>query len=291
MSERNRIAAPASIDLRDYDPDDTGGMSREEAEARLPRLEKRLQRLQELLYAAGRQSVLVVLQGLDTSGKDGTVKHVMSSLNPTGCQVWNFKVPSAEELSHDFLWRVHQRTPARGVLAIFNRSHYEDVLVARVHKLVPHDVWRERYAQINAFERLLAQNDTIVLKFFLHITKDEQERRLLAREQDADKAWKLSVADWQERAFWPAYQEAYQDALGTCAADWAPWFVVPANHKWYRNDFVAHTLVQELERHEGEWLRELEQRGKQELAALRAVHAEEGGERQKRKDKHKHVDA
>ncbi|MGZ6286361.1 MAG: PPK2 family polyphosphate kinase, partial [Ktedonobacterales bacterium] len=208
----------------------------------------------------------------DTSGKDGTIKHVMSHINPVGCHVWSFKVPTAEELSHDFLWRVHQRTPANGMLAIFNRSHYEDVLVARVHKLVPKDVWSKRYDQINHFEQMLALNNTIICKFFLHISKDEQKQRLLAREQDPEKWWKLSLADWQERAYWDAYQDAYADAIGRCSTPWAPWHIIPANKKWYRDFAVARALVERLSPYRQSWRDELLERGKAELEKIRAAH-------------------
>lgn len=269
------IAAPQKISLSKYDPDDTGGMERADADAQIPKLQQRLDRLQDLLYAAQRQSVLIILQGIDTAGKDGTIRHVMSGINPLGCMAYSFKAPSAEEASHDFLWRVHRLAPARGMMAIFNRSHYEDVLVVRVHNLVPQDVWRKRYAQINHFEHMLAQNDTLILKFFLHISKDEQKRRLLDRERDKDKAWKLSAADWIERQRWEAYIVAYEDALGHCAAEWAPWYVVPANKKWYRNYVVARTIIEHLERHERAWVDELEERGRQELAAVHAGRARE----------------
>jgi PPK2 family polyphosphate:nucleotide phosphotransferase len=269
------ITAPLKISLTDSDPDDTGGLARADADAQIPRLQQRLDRLQDLLYSAQRQSVLIVLQGMDTSGKDGTIKHVMSGINPLGCMAYSFKAPTAEEASHDFLWRVHRRAPARGMMAIFNRSHYEDVLVPRVHDLVPHGMWRKRYAQINHFEHMLAQNDTLILKFFLHISKEEQKRRLLDRERDRDKAWKLSAADWAERQHWDAYIAAYDDALGRCAAEWAPWYVIPANKKWYRNYVVARTIIEHLERHERKWVDELEDRGRQELAAVRAARAHE----------------
>ncbi len=265
------IDSPRNVDLSDYDPDDTDGVKHKEADALQAKLEAKLQRQQELLYGAGKQSVLVVLQGMDTAGKDGTIKHVMNGVNPAGCHVWNFKVPTPEELAHDFLWRVHQRTPANGMMAIFNRSHYEDVLVVRVHNLVPKEVWHERYDLINNFEHLLAHNNTIIFKFFLHISKDEQRQRLLAREDDADKAWKLSVADWQERKYWDDYQAAYADALGKCGTHWAPWYIVPANKKWYRNLFILQTLTERLASFEKDWSAELEERGKQELAALHAA--------------------
>lgn len=278
MKHSRIIAAPRGVALADYDPGDTQGMQRAEADDQAAELEARLARLQALLYGAGRQSVLVVLQGLDTSGKDGTIKHVMAQINPVGCQVWSFKVPSAEEQAHDFLWRVHRRTPARGMLAIFNRSHYEDVLVARVHALAAPDVWERRFEAINNFERLLADNGTILLKFFLHLSKDEQRERLLAREHDPEKAWKLSVGDWRERAHWDAYQRAYEDALGRCGTPWAPWHIVPADHKWYRNYCVAQAIADRLAEREREWSAALAEEGKRALAELRAadVHGQNG---------------
>jgi PPK2 family polyphosphate:nucleotide phosphotransferase len=209
---------------------------------------------------------------MDTAGKDGTIRHVMSPINPAGCDVAAFKAPTEEERRHDFLWRVHMRTPERGMMAIFNRSHYEDVLVARVHNLAPPEEWRHRYREINDFERMLARNGTILIKFFLHISEAEQRKRLLAREDDPDKAWKLAVADWKERAYWDAYVAAYEDALSKCSTDWAPWHIVPANHKWYRNHMVAQTIVERLAEHEGNWKAGLVERGRQELAALRAAH-------------------
>lgn len=272
MAQRYIIDEPQTINLADYDPDDTGSIKHKEATALQTKLEARLQRQQELLYAASQQSVLIVLQGIDTAGKDGTVSHVMAAVNPSGCQVWGFKVPTAEEAAHDFLWRIHQRTPARGIMAIFNRSHYEDVLVTRVHKLVPKEVWQARYEQINHFERMLTQNQTIILKFFLHISKDEQEQRLLAREDDVEKSWKLSVADWHERAYWHDYQLAYADAIGQCGTKWAPWHIVPANKKWYRNLSIARAIVETLEPYEKDWNAALQARGQQELAALKAAH-------------------
>jgi PPK2 family polyphosphate:nucleotide phosphotransferase len=269
------IDSPRRIQLADYDPADTEDLSKSDAKGELAKLEGRLQRLQELLYASAHQSVLIVLQGLDTAGKDGTVKHVMAGVNPTGCQVWSFKVPTPEELAHDFLWRVHKRTPGLGTLTIFNRSHYEDVLVTRVHELISRDVWEARYEQINAFERMLAENDTIILKFFLHISKDEQERRLLARERDPDDGWKLSVGDWREREFWHAYQQAYEDVIGACGTKYAPWYIVPADKKWYRNVFIARAIVDRLEAQAPAWEQELAERGRQALEAIRAAHVHE----------------
>jgi PPK2 family polyphosphate:nucleotide phosphotransferase len=267
------IDAPRTVTLADYDPSDTGGITHGEAKAQLPALEERIRRLQDLLYGAARQAVLIILQGMDTSGKDGTVRHVMSLVNPTSCQVWDFKQPTPVELTHDFLWRVHKLTPAKGVLAIFNRSHYEDVLVVRVHHLVPQAVWEQRYAQINNFERMLTQNGTVILKFFLHISKDEQKQRLLDREKDVDKAWKLSLGDWEERAYWDAYQQAYADVLGRCGTAWAPWQIVPANHKWYRNYVVARAIVERLEPLAHPWSDDLERHGRQTLEQIHDAHA------------------
>ena len=198
------------IKLSDYAPDDKGKEEKDLGEVMLARLGAELNGLQEWLYAAQTHSVLIVLQGLDTSGKDGTIAHVMASMNPQGCDVASFKVPTPEEAAHDFLWRVHKQTPGKGLMTIFNRSHYEDVLVTRVHKLVSGEVVQERYGQIKNFEKLLSDSNTIVLKFFLHISKDEQKARLEAREQDPEKAWKLSPGDWEERQFWDAYTKAYR---------------------------------------------------------------------------------
>jgi len=269
------IDSPRSVSLADSDPDDTGGMSKQEAEAQLKQLTQRLAQGQVSLYAARDQSVLIVLQGMDTSGKDGTIRHVFSSLNPAGCHVWSFKAPSEEEYEHDFLWRVHRRTPERGMIHVFNRSQYEDVLIARVHDLTPKEVWKKRYQQINDFERLLSDNGVLIFKFFLHISQDEQKRRLIAREEDREKAWKLSVADWKERAYWDRYIQAYEDALGKCGTAWAPWHIVPANKKWYRNYLVAHTLVEQLTPLLSQWDKELEARGKRALEELQAFHLQE----------------
>jgi PPK2 family polyphosphate:nucleotide phosphotransferase len=262
------IDAPRAVSLGDFDPADTGGWDKDQAPDELKQLEARLARQQELLYGAAQHAVLIVLQGMDTSGKDGTIKHVMRSVNPAGCQVSYFKQPTPEELAHDFLWRVHQRTPAKGLLGIFNRSHYEDVLVVRVHQLVPRGVWERRYDQINDFEQMLALNGTILLKFFLHISKKEQEQRLLARETAPEKSWKLAVDDWQERERWDDYQKAYEDALGRCATKEAPWYVVPADKKWYRDVFIARAIADRLEGYERQWELDLAEHGKHERAAI-----------------------
>jgi len=259
----------AKIDAREH-----GGLTKEQGEAALAELAAELGELQELLYAAGTHALLVVLQGIDTSGKDGTIRNVFSHVNPAGMRVAPFKVPTELELAHDFLWRVHQQTPERGMIVVFNRSHYEDVLVARIHDLVPTSVWRGRYAQINAFEKLLTGNQTILLKFYLHISKTEQEERLLAREQDVEKAWKLSADDWVQRRAWDEYIAAYEDALTKCSTANAPWWIVPADRKWFRNLAVAEAIVAALRPYREGWLATLKTRGETELAAIRAARGE-----------------
>jgi len=267
-----KIDDGSKVELKDYDPDYTDEQSdRAAAQTELQRLSDELSDLQELMAAAQHHSMLVILQGMDTSGKDGTIRHVLSHVNPQGCYVVSFKEPTQEELAHDFLWRVHKVTPGKGVMGIFNRSHYEDVLIARVHHLVPEEVWSKRYKEINHFEKLLANNSTIILKFFLHISYDEQERRLLAREQDINKAWKLSASDWLERQYWQDYQQAYEDAISKCSAQDAPWYIVPANHKWYRNLAVAHTIVETLRPYKDDWKAELEERGRKELEKIKKI--------------------
>lgn len=272
-----RVPPQTKVDLGDYDPGETRGLAREAAEERLATLAAEFAEAQDLLYGAAHRSVLIVLQGMDTSGKDGAIKHVMAPINPQGCVVTAFKAPTPTELAHDFLWRVHQHTPVKGMIGIFNRSHYEDVLIARVHNLVPKVVWRARYDLINQFERLLAENDTIILKFFLHISKEEQEERLLAREQDPTKAWKLAVTDWQERDYWDDYTEAYEDALAKCSTAYAPWYIVPANRKWYRNLAITETILDALRPHVTAWRAALEERGTAQRAALREMRAQRAG--------------
>jgi PPK2 family polyphosphate:nucleotide phosphotransferase len=237
----------SKVSLRDYDPADTGPYeSAEEAEPALKQQLEEMVKLQNLLYASNRSALLIILQGMDTSGKDSTIRHVMSGLSPLGVQVSAFKAPTQEELAHDFLWRIHKRIPGHGSIGIFNRSQYEDVLVVRVHELVPKKVWKTRYAQINKFERILALNDTIVLKFFLHISKAEQKKRLEARLTDPTRYWKLSLKDMEERKYWSAYRKAYEAALGRCSTDWSPWYIIPADHKWYRNVLVAEMVAKTL---------------------------------------------
>lgn len=236
------------VKLGDRNPEETLGYKKDEAtEVAVAKSIRRLDELQYLLYAEHRHALLVVLQGMDASGKDGTIRHVMTGLNPQGCRVTAFKAPTPEEAGHDFLWRVHRAVPSPGDIGIFNRSHYEDVLIARVRKLVAKDVWSRRYDPINQFEQLLAENGVVLVKCFLHISKDEQKRRFEKRLHDPAKQWKLSPADFEERAYWDQYQEAYEDALTRCNSDAAPWFIIPANKKWFRNLAVARVLVEALE--------------------------------------------
>jgi PPK2 family polyphosphate:nucleotide phosphotransferase len=268
MSYAHKITGTHQVKLQDYDTEDDGGLERADGEERLAKLSAELTHSQELLYAASEVAVLIILQGRDTSGKDGTIKSVMGPLNALGCNVTSFKVPTWEELAHDFLWRVHQRTPGHGEITIFNRSHYEDVLVVRVHQLVPQNIWRARYEQINNFERLLTDNRTIVLKFYLHISKQEQEKRLLEREQDPEKYWKLSVGDWKEREFWNNYTRAYEDAINRCSTPYAPWYIVPADRKWFRNLAVAEAIVSTLKPYHNQWIKKLEAIGLEEKAKI-----------------------
>lgn len=268
-----RVPPGEKVRLHAYDPADTAGMTRDQAEQRTARLADEFAEMQELLYGAAHQSVLIVLQGMDTSGKDGTIRHVMAPINPQGCNVVAFKQPTPADLAHDFLWRVHPYTPAKGMIGIFNRSHYEDVLVVRVHSLVPKEVWKRRYDAINQFERLLVNNDTIVLKFFLHISKDEQRERLLEREKKPEKAWKLSPGDWIERERWDDYQKAYEDALSKCSTKEAPWYIVPADKKWFRTLAITEAIMAALRPNVPAWQAALAERGKEQLAAIAQLRA------------------
>jgi PPK2 family polyphosphate:nucleotide phosphotransferase len=272
-----KVEAGSKVKLQDYDPDYVDEHSDPAlARAELEILGAELSELEELLAAAQHHSLLVVLQGMDASGKADTIRQVLSQVNPQGCEVRAFKTPTRRELAHDFLWRVHRVAPGKGVIGIFNRSHYEDVLIVRVHNLVPKEVWSQYYAIINDFEDLLVQNDMILLKFYLHMSSDEQERRLLARQKDKTDAWKLSAADWAERKYWDAYQEAYEEALSKCSTEEAPWYIVPANKKWSRDLLVARTLVHTLRQYKAQWLDKLVLRGKQELARIEKMQKEEG---------------
>lgn len=274
MGYATRITPGQTVDLAAIDSGATAGLEKEQGVAEFEALGAELRELQELLYGASHHSLLVVLQGMDTSGKDGAISHVFDFVNPQGCNVASFKVPTTVELAHDFLWRCHDDAPQRGQITIFNRSHYEDVLVVRVHDLAPEKVWRRRYEHINNFEALLAASNTIVVKFMLHISKKEQQERLIEREQDVSKAWKLSAGDWREREHWHAYQEAYTDALHHCSTEAAPWYVVPANKKWFRNLAIMETLVTTLRPLRQEWLDVLTKQGQQALEELQRYRAE-----------------
>ncbi len=249
MSDSPYLVKPHSkVNLKKYPTNDTGDFKdKEDAEPATDRHLKRLSVLQEVLYAQAKYSVLIVFQALDAGGKDGAIEHVFSSVNPQGCQVTSFKVPSTEEKSHDYLWRYHMHVPARGMIGIFNRSHYESLLVERVRKFAPEKVWSKRFDQINAFEEMLAAEDVIILKFFLHISKEEQKERMESRLLDATKNWKFNPGDLEDRKFWDDYQEAYEDVLSKCSTKHGPWYVVPSDRKWFRNWVISDAIVRKLE--------------------------------------------
>lgn len=275
MKYSKKIDAPTKINLSNFDPNDDSGLTKEEGEAKALQLGKELDELEDLLFFAGQHSVLIVLQAMDTAGKDGFIRYLLANINGQGVKVAPFKVPTPEELARDFLWRCHAEVPGKGEMTLFNRSHYEDVLVVRVHEFVPEAIWSKRFEHINNFEKLLAeQSNTIILKFFLHISKDEQEERLIARENDVTKSWKLSVGDWKERELWDSYMNAYEDAIGKTSSEHAPWFVVPSNRKWHRNLAIMEALVEGLRPYKQGWLDRLEsigEKAKAELAAYRAA--------------------
>jgi PPK2 family polyphosphate:nucleotide phosphotransferase len=259
--------------LAELSADPPKGMTREKAERRFETLGQELFDLQDAMFGAKLNSVLVVLQGRDGAGKDGAIKHVVGCLNPRGVIVTSFGVPTLEERQHDFLWRVHRHAPRLGEFSIFNRSHYEDVLVARVHELVPKAIWKERFGHIRDFEELLAEHGTVILKYFLHIDVDEQEQRLLQREESAETAWKLNPNDWMERDHWDAYSVAYEDAIAKTATQDAPWTVVPANAKWYRNLVIAESIAEALRGRKKSWEHTLDgmgRKGRKALAEYRA---------------------
>ena len=247
---RYTIEPGVEVHLDKFDPNDTSGFDGkgDDERAESKRLNEKLRQLQEMLYAEHKKKVLVILQAVDTGGKDGVIHRVFEGVNPQGVQVAHFGVPTPEELDHDFLWRHHKRVPGRGELVIFNRSHYEGVLVERVHKLVSEEVWRRRYREINDFERLLSEDDTVILKFYLHISKDEQKKRLQERLEDPTKEWKFSSNDLPERKHWDEYIRAYADALTKTSTDWAPWHLIPSNHKWYRDLIVSRIIVKAMEK-------------------------------------------
>jgi len=249
VGKRYRIKPGARVSLRDWDPDETKLLDdKDEAVEKNAKIQQRLAELQELLYAEHKHKILIILQGMDTSGKDGTVRHVMGGFDPAGVRVVSFKKPTQSELDHDYLWRVHANVPSTGEVVVFNRSHYEDVLVVRVHSLVPKEVWSLRFDQINDLERMLTENGTTILKFFLHISKEEQRERLEARIQDPQKRWKFQHGDVEERKLWKDYVRAYEDVLSKTSTDVAPWYVIPANTKWYRNYVVGTIVTRALEK-------------------------------------------
>lgn len=247
LGDRLRVAPGSRVDLGGLDAGETHGWDREVAATQQAEYEVHLSELQDRLWAEGRQRLLVVLQGIDAAGKDGTIRHVMDAFNPQGCSVVGFKVPSTLELAHDYLWRVHQHTPGNGRISIFNRSHYEDVLVVRVHQLVPRPVWRRRYRHINEWERMLTDEGTTIVKLFLYIDRDEQRERLQARLDEPHKRWKFSKGDLAERDRWPDYIKAFEEMLERTSTEWAPWYLIPANRKWFRNFAVAHILGETLD--------------------------------------------
>jgi PPK2 family polyphosphate:nucleotide phosphotransferase len=248
ITDRFKIPPDSKVRLKHFDPSFTGHHENHKAAAEeIDHYQLKLRELQDLLYAERRHSLLICLQAMDTGGKDGTINHVLGAMNPQGCRVAPFRAPSAEELAHDFLWRAHKAAPARGEVVIFNRSHYEDVLVVRVHNLVPRAVWSRRYGLINGFEKELVDNGTHILKFYLHISADEQLKRFKRRLDDPAHQWKISEADYKERGFWNKYTEAYEEALSRCSTAHAPWYVIPANHKWFRNLAIARIVVEHLE--------------------------------------------
>ncbi|MGA9597300.1 MAG: polyphosphate kinase 2 family protein [Acidimicrobiia bacterium] len=253
--DRYRVTPGRVVDLTSWDPADRSGFdgNKQAGQKYLAELRTRLAGLQRLLWAEDRHKILIVLQAMDTGGKDGTIRKVFTGVNPQGINVQSFKTPSPEELSHDYLWRVHQHAPASGSLTIFNRSHYEDVLIVRVLGLVPEQRWQRRYDHINNFEKLLTDEGTTILKFFLHISPDEQAERLQARLDDPTKNWKFNKADLDQRKLWPRYVAAYQDVLHRTSTERAPWYVVPADRKWYRNIVVAETIVAALEGLDMSW--------------------------------------
>jgi PPK2 family polyphosphate:nucleotide phosphotransferase len=242
------VDSSARVRTGDFDPNDTLGLGREGVEAECARLEERLAELQEALYAARKHALLIVLQGMDCSGKDGAVKKLLSGVNPNGFRVEAFKTPTPEELGHDYLWRVHRKTPPKGEIAVFNRSYYEDVLITRVHGLIDEDTASRRFQEIRNFEEYLIANGTVLVKFFLHISRDFQKEKLMERLKNPEKNWKFSESDLTEREKWDEYQKCYSDVLSHSGSGRAPWHVVPSNHRWFRDYFILHTVVAALEK-------------------------------------------
>lgn len=250
---KQSVVVRGKIQLKDFDPDFCDGREKEPTCEKTFALCQRIGELQELLHASADHSLLLIFQGMDTSGKDGAIKKVLQCVNPPGVETASFKAPSADELAHDFLWRIHRVVPRRGHIGVFNRSHYEDVLVVRVLGLQPEKVWRPRYEQINAFEEMLTENKTVILKLFLHISKEEQAERLRARLRDPHKNWKFERGDLEMRKQWDAFQDAYEDAINQCSTKRAPWYIIPANRKWYRDYVIAKLVVEALEKMRLKW--------------------------------------
>ncbi len=243
-----RVKPGSQFNLNDWDPNDNSvfSMGKKEGRKHLLQLNETLEALQELLYAEGKRKILIVLQAMDAAGKDGTIRHVFEGVNPQGVRVASFKQPTSKELAHDYLWRVHQQTPGKGEIVIFNRSHYEDVLVVRVHNFAPEAVWLKRFDHINNFERMLADEGTTILKFFLHIDLEEQKERFQARLDEPDKNWKFNPVDLKDRKLWPDFMKAYEDVFSKTSTEWAPWYIVPANRKWYRNLVIGTIIIEKL---------------------------------------------
>jgi PPK2 family polyphosphate:nucleotide phosphotransferase len=248
--KRYRVAPGQKVHLGQWNPSNTAGFKgkKEDGLVELQKLSRTLEPLQEMLYAEHKHKLLVVLQGLDTAGKDGTIRRVFEGVNPQGVRVAHFREPTPDEVDHDFLWRIHKEVPGKGEIVIFNRSHYESVLVERVHKIVPKDVWERRYGEIKDFERMLSEEGTTILKFYLHISKAEQKKRIQDRLKDPTKQWKFGPTDLPERKLWSGYLRAYEDAIERTSEDWAPWYVVPSNHAWFRDLLVSSVIVRSLEK-------------------------------------------
>jgi PPK2 family polyphosphate:nucleotide phosphotransferase len=282
LHQKMRVEDGKGFRLSDHDPGDTGGLgSKQEGKERLAKGTERLREMQEMLYAQDRWALLLIFQAMDAAGKDSTIEHVMSGVNPMGCQVYSFKTPSAEELDHDFMWRTTCRLPERGRIGIFNRSYYEEVLVVRAHPeflrgqklppdLVTDKIWDQRFQDIRAFERYLSRNGTAILKFFLHVSREEQKERFLARLDEPQKHWKFAAGDVEERAHWDQYMKAYEECIAATSTAHAPWYVIPADHKWFMRTAVAEIIVQRMEQL-GLHYPEVDARKKDEVAAARAL--------------------
>jgi PPK2 family polyphosphate:nucleotide phosphotransferase len=269
-----KIAPDSKVRLADYPTDATGGLDKDTAAQQMAPLLTELEELQYLMWGAQTHALLLVLQGRDAAGKDGIINHVLHAVDPQGLKITDFKVPTAEEAAHDFIWRVHAAAPAKGIIGVYNRSHYEQVLVVKVHKLAPPEQIEAAYGLINDYERLLTSTNTLIVKCYLHLSKDEQKQRLLDREQDVSKAWKLNPGDWDERRYWDDYTAAYEAALARCSPTSAPWYVVPADHKWAAHLAIAQVLVDTLRPYRQDWLNRLTSLQQKMLEQLAKVEKE-----------------